>query len=71
MSQRRSNVIVFPSSKPNLPTSKLNGVKCKMSPVTSSKLPSVAMKAARLQVLRPAAAELLEKLVDDLLEDLG
>lgn len=71
MSQRRTNVVAFVNSNRNSKVSKLDGVRCRMLPAHSSALPSVAKKAAQLHALRPSAAELLEKLVDDLLAEVG
>lgn len=69
MSQRRTNVVVFASSKtgsPNWSPSRLDGVKCKMLPGRSSDS-RLMTKVALLHLLRPHAADLVEKLVDDLL----
>ena len=44
--------------------------KCRMSPAVSHDWPSVARKAARLAALHPTAAEVIEKLVDDMLLDI-
>ena len=70
-SQRRQNVLVFPNSKMNSQTTKLNGVTFRMLRADSSRLPLVAQKAAQLHALRPGAASLLEKLVDDLIAEVS
>jgi len=69
MSQLR--LVVSQKSNPSSPLSGLDSVKCKMLRADSTRLPSLAKKAARLQALRPVAADLLEKLVDDLLAEVS
>lgn len=78
MSQRQNTQLrlVFSSSNDNLKTeidssrnAKLSSVKCKALRVSSS-LSRFQKKIARLERERPAAAALIEQLVDDALQDL-
>ena len=51
---------------------KLSSVKCRMLHIDSlSSLPSVAVKSARLHALNAKAADVIERLVDDLLAEIG
>lgn len=69
MSQLR--LVASQNSNGSSRTTNLGLVKCRMLPaVSSSSLPSVALKSARLHALRPRAAAVIEKLVDDLLAEL-
>lgn len=63
-------LVVSHNLKPNSKTSKLDGVTFRMLPAPSSPLP-LEMKVKKLHALRPAAAALLEKLVDDLLAEVS
>jgi hypothetical protein len=69
MSQLR--LVASQSSNAPSKSTKLASVKCRMLRADSSNsLPSVAVKSARLHALNAAAADVIEKLVDDLLEEL-
>lgn len=68
MSQLR--LVVSQNLNRNSRLSKLNSVTCKMLPAHSSELP-LATKVRQLHALRPAATELLEKLVDDLIAEVS
>lgn len=48
---------------------KLRSVRCRMLPAASSDWPSVARKARQLHERRPSAAAVIERLVDDLLDE--
>lgn len=52
------------------PTKRLSGTSMH-SPTKSDPLPPLAVKAARLAAARPAAAEVIEKLVDELLAEVS
>lgn len=69
MSQLR--LVVSRSSIPNSKFSKLVSVTCKPLRANYSELPSVAKKAATLHALRPAATELLEELIDELIAEVS
>lgn len=69
MSRRR--VLEFSNSNQNSPLTKLDGVQPKMLPAACSKSSLLQGKVARLLALRPTAADVIERLVDDLLEDCG
>ncbi|HVL67171.1 MAG TPA: hypothetical protein VM364_07900 [Vicinamibacterales bacterium] len=77
MSQRQNTQLrlVFSSSSENSPSErsnskhgKLSSVKCKALRASSSRS-RFQMKIARLERERPAAAALIEQLVDDALDD--
>ena len=53
------------------PTTKLDSIRCRMSPAVSHELPPVAGKVAQLAKLHPKAAAVIERLVDDMLEDIA
>lgn len=66
MSQRQLKLVVSESSNGKTPLSKLNSVRCRM--LRAGSLPSpFQTKVARLERERPAAAALIERLVDDVL----
>ncbi len=73
MSQRRQmNLIAFPALNPRSKLSRLSSVTCKPLRVPLSvKCSSLIVKAARLELANPSAAELIEKLVDDLLAEVS
>lgn len=54
----------------SLLTQKPSSPNCEMPPADSWPLPRVAEKLARLYVLRPLAVDVIEKLVDDVLDDI-
>lgn len=72
---RRQPILTLAYSKSNASamTTSLSSIKCRMLPAASSRslLPRVAQKAARLHALNEDAAAVIERLVDDLLEDCG
>ena len=59
--------LVFSNSKMPCRNVKLLSVKCRMSRVSWSRLPSVAQKVLQLHESDPIAAVVIEKLVDDAL----
>lgn len=69
MSQLR--LVVSQNSNRRSAISPLDSVKCTMLPASSCESPSkrVEQKLARLHRASPAAADVIERLVDDLLAD--
>ena len=72
---RANNLIVFPSSRPNSKSSRLDTVRCRMLPAphsaSSKSWPPISAKAKALAEKQPHAAALIEELLDDLLEDVS
>ncbi len=66
----RLRLVVSQNSNPNFEPSPLDSSPSKMLRANSLPSPSLTTKVARLQQCRPAAAEVLEKLVDDLLAEI-
>lgn len=64
-----TNVVNFSSYANESKQSKLRSVTCKMLRAESPESPPVVQKVARLHHLRPKAAGVIEKLVDDLLAE--
>lgn len=58
------------NSAPASRSTKLSSVKCRMLPADSSGSLSIIQKINRLHGLKPAALTVLERLVDDILDDL-
>lgn len=75
MSQRRlpNLKLAYSQSNASAMTTSLSSIKCRMLPAASSRsrLPLVVQKVARLHALSADAAAVIERLVDDLLEDCG
>jgi hypothetical protein len=75
MSQRRSNVLMFaksPLSETSSRAAKLNSLKPVMLPSGSPRSsPAVVDKLQRLRTMAPDLAEIVDRLVDDLLEDVS
>lgn len=69
MSQLR--LVASQNSNSSSRTTNLGSVKCRMSRAVSHELPSVARKVAQLAASRPTAAAFIERLVDDMLEDIA
>jgi hypothetical protein len=66
MSQRQQLRLVFSNSPNSSKLRKLSSVKCKRSRAPSS-VSSFQLKVALLEEIKPAAARLIEQLVDDAL----
>ena len=70
---RRPTVLAF--SRSSSPRSVLNTVTCRMLPAppsnNSEKWPTISAKAKLLRERQPAAAALIEELLDELLEDVS
>ncbi len=64
---RRQLTLVFSSSRPNVMRSKIDSIKLKPLRASYSTSSAVATKLARLHTVNPAAAKLLERLLDDAL----
>lgn len=59
--------LVYSGSNKRTPLSDLHSIKLRMSRANLESLPPICQKVARLHFERPAAAALIEKLVDDAL----
>lgn len=59
--------LAYSSSNPTSPDLKKLSPKLRMSRVSWSKLPSISKKVTELHAKEPAAAAVIEKLVDDAL----
>lgn len=68
-SQRRQNVVPFPSPAARLAA--LESVRVRMLPAPARPLPAIAEKSTKLHVRDPRAAAIIERLLDDLLAEVG
>lgn len=73
MSQRRpqTNVVNFSTYANASRNTKLSTIPCRTLPVDWSRWPAIATKSAQLHASDPAAAEVIEKLLDDLLAEVS
>ena len=68
---RMTNVVSFTNYVNESKRSKLHLVSCKMLRAELPESPPVVLKVQRLHMLRPKAAGLIERLVDDLLAEVS
>lgn len=71
MTQNRTNVVNFSSYVNESRNTKLRSVNLKMLRANLPDSPPVVQKVAKLHRLRPKAAGVIEKLVDDLLMEVS